>query len=103
MKFMQRIKMLRMWPLLYVTFFIAAVYGTSCLLGFYRFTGVLSGTGNVDTPSLVFGLMHVLFHLLFTLIAPLLLLMTTLTNGIEIITDHVMSKNTGKKSRSTNE
>ena len=75
---------LHMRPLLYVALSITGVYLSAYWLGFYRFTGVLSGTGNIDTSSLILGLLYLIIHLLFTWLTPVLILTAVLVNGIEL-------------------
>ncbi len=64
---------------------VSLVFGLLYLLGFGWFADALSGEATTPFPLLPFGALYALFHLLFVLVVPILLLAAAFGKALRLL------------------
>ena len=72
---------------------LSAIFLTLNLLGFRKYTSILSGTGSFSTWYQCCGVIYILFHISFVGIVPILLIASALIKGMGVLKRLYKDKN----------
>jgi len=75
---------------------LSVIFFVLHLLGFRKYTSILSGTGSFSTWYQCCGVIYILFYICFVVIVPILLIASALIKAVEFLKHLYTDKNSTK-------